>query len=79
MEGGGEIMNNVYINLKDINSGVLNDIFKNQDLVSVEELVDKLEDYYADIEKQQEEIEDLKEYKNQYCELYDKYCRQEII
>lgn len=68
-------MNEVYINLKDINSGVLNDIFKNKDLVSVEELVDKLEDYYADIEEQQEQIDDLKEYKNQYCELYDKYCR----
>lgn len=60
---------NVYINLKDINSGVLNDIFKNQDLVSIEELVDKLEDYYAEIEKQQEEIDDLKEYQRQYCEL----------
>ena len=68
-------MNEVYINLKDINSGVLNDIFKNQDLVSVEELVSKLEDYYAEIEKQQEEIDDLKEYRKQYCELYDKYCR----
>ena len=68
-------MKEVYINLKDINSGVLNDIFKNQDLVSVEELVDKIEDYYAEIEKQQEEIDDLKEYKNQYCELYNKYCR----
>lgn len=68
-------MNNVYINLKDINSGVLNDIFKNQDLVSVKELVSKLEDYYADIEKQKEAIEDLKEYKNQYCELYDQHCR----
>ena len=68
-------MNNVYINLKDINSGVLNDIFKNQDLVSVKELVSKLEDYYAEIEKQQEQIEDLKEYRNQYCELYEQYCR----
>ena len=68
-------MNKVYINLKDINSSGLNNIFKNQDLVSVEELVDKLEDYYAEIEKQQEKIEDLKEYKNQYCELYDQYCR----
>ena len=58
-------MNEVYINLKDINSGVLNDIFRNQDLVSVEELINKLEDYNAEIEKQQEEIEDLKEYKNQ--------------
>lgn len=62
-------MKEVYINLKDINSGVLNDIFKNQDLVSVEELIDKLEDYHAEIEKQQEQIEDLKEYKKQYCEL----------
>lgn len=68
-------MNNVYINLKDINSGVLNDIFKNQDLVSVEELIDKLEEYADVIEKQKEEIDDLKEYKNQYCELCDQYCR----
>ena len=68
-------MNNVYINLKDINSGVLNDISKNKDLVSIEELVDKLEEYADVIEEQEEEIEDLKEYKNQYCELYDKYCR----
>lgn len=68
-------MDNVYINLKDINSRLLNNIFINQDLVSVDELINKLEDYHAEIEKQQEEIEDLKEYKNQYCELYDKYCR----
>ena len=68
-------MNNVYINLKDINSRVLNDIFKNQDLVYIEELVDKLEEYADVIEEQEEKIEDLKEYKNQYCELYDKYCR----
>lgn len=62
-------MKEVYINLKDINSGVLNDIFKNQDLVSIEELVDKLEDYHAEIEKKKEQIDDLKEYKKQYCEL----------
>jgi hypothetical protein len=75
MEGGGEIMNNVYINLKDFYGYNIKKIFGNQDLVSIEELIDKLEDYYAEIEKQQEEIEDLKEYKNQYCELYDQYCR----
>ena len=68
-------MNNVYINLKDINSRVLNDIFKNQDLVSVEELIDKLEEYADVIEEKEEEIDDLKEYKNQYCELYDEYFR----
>lgn len=68
-------MNNVYINLKDINSGVLNDIFRNQDLVSIKEFVDKLEEYADVIEEQEEKIEDLKEYKNQYCELYDQYCR----
>lgn len=68
-------MKNVYINLKDFYGYCIKEIFGNQDLVSVEELVDKLEDYYAEIEKQQEEIDDLKEYKNQYCELYDKYCR----
>ena len=58
----------------EVNKGY-HDYFKNKDLVSVKELVSKLEDYYAEIEKQQEEIEDLKEYKNQYCELYDQYCR----
>lgn len=72
-------MNNVYINLKDINSRLLNNIFINQDLVSVEELIDKLidklEEYAYVIEEQEEIVEDLKEYKNQYCELYDKYCR----
>lgn len=68
-------MDNVYINLKDINSGVLNDIFRNQDLVSVEELIEKLEEFADAIEEQAEEIEDLNEYKNQYCELYDQYCR----
>lgn len=68
-------MKNVYINLKDFYGYCIKEIFGNQDLVSVEELVDKIEDYYAEIEKQQEEIDDLKEYKNQYCELYDKYCR----
>lgn len=68
-------MNNVYINLKNFYGYNIQEIFKNQDLVSIEELIDKLEDYYAEIEKQQEEIEDLKEYKNQYCELYDQYCR----
>lgn len=68
-------MNKVYINLKDINSGVLNDIFKKQDLVSIEELIDKLEEYADIIEEKEEKIEDLKEYKNQYCELYDQYCR----
>ena len=68
-------MSNVYINLKNINSGVLNDIFKNQDLVSVEELIDKLEEYTDIIEEKEEKIEDLKEYRNQYCELYDQYFR----
>ena len=69
-------MSNVYINLKEKNiCDPINDIFKNQDLVSIEELIDKLEEYADVIEEQKEEIEDLKEYKNQYCELYDKYCR----
>lgn len=68
-------MNEVYINLKDINSGVLNDIFENQDLVSIEELIDKLEEYSDTIKEQEEIIGELKEYRNQYCELYDQYCR----
>ena len=51
--------------------------FKYIDLLLKNNSIDikSLEDYYAEIEKQQEEIEDLKEYKNQYCELYDQYCR----
>ena len=45
--------------------------FKYIDLLLKNNSIDikSLEDYYAEIEKQQEEIDDLKEYKNQYCEL----------
>lgn len=68
-------MNNVYINLKYFHGYTIQEIFKNQDLVSIEELIDKLEEYADVIEGQEEKIEDLKEYKNQYCELYDQYCR----
>lgn len=68
-------MNNVYINLKDFYGYNIKKIFENQDLVSIEELIDKLEEYVDIIEEKEEEIEDLKEYKNQYCELYDQYCR----
>ena len=41
----------------------------------LEELIDKLEEYADIIEEKEEKIEDLKAYRNQYCELYDKYCR----
>lgn len=68
-------MNNVYINLKDLSGYNIQEIFKNKDLVSIEELIDKLEEYADIIEEKEEKIDDLKEYKNQYCELYDKYCR----
>lgn len=68
-------MNNVYINLKDFYGYNIKKIFGNQDLVSIEELIDKLEEYVDIIEEKEEKIEDLEEYKNQYCELYDQYCR----
>ena len=47
-------MKEVYINLKDINSDVLKYIFINKDLVSVEELLEKLEEFADVIEEQAE-------------------------
>lgn len=75
MEGDGDIMNNIYINLKELYRYTLKDIFENQDLVSIEELIDKLEEYLDTIKEQEEIIGELKEYRKQYCELYDQYCR----
>lgn len=68
-------MNNVYINLKNFYGYNIQEIFKNQDLVSIEELIDIIENQQDEIENLKEKIDDLKEYKNQYCELYDQYCR----
>ena len=48
-------MNNVYINLKDFYGYTIKEIFRNQDLVTIKELVDKLEEYSDVIEEQAEE------------------------
>lgn len=66
---------NTYFKLSDINISIISDLFKNQDLVSVKELIDIIIEQKDEIENLKEKIDDLKEYKNQYCELYDKYCR----
>ena len=69
-------MNNIYIDLRGLE---IKELFPDKDIISVEDLIEVMIDIYIDNKNKEEEIEDLKEYKEQYCELYDQYCRQEII
>lgn len=65
-------MNNIYIDLRGLE---IKELFPDKDIISVEDLIEVMIGIYIDNKNKEEEIEDLKEYKEQYCELYDKYCR----
>ena len=65
-------MNNIYIDLRGLE---IKELFPDKDIISVEDLIEVMIGIYIDNNNKEEEIENLKEYKNQYCELYDKYCR----
>lgn len=65
-------MNNIYIDLRGLE---IKELFPDKDIISVEDLIEVMIGIYIDNKNKEEEIEDLKEYKNQYCELYDQYCR----
>lgn len=65
-------MNNIYIDLRGLE---IKELFPDKDIISVEDLIEVMIDIYIDNKNKEEEIEDLKEYKEQYCELYDQYCR----
>ena len=69
-------MNNIYIDLRGLE---IKELFPDKDIISVEDLIEVMIGIYIDNNNKEEEIESLKEYKEQYCELYDKYCNQEEI
>lgn len=55
-------MNEVLINIKGWNTGV-NERFKNKDLITLEELLDDYEDLISDYKNLEEELNDMKTYK----------------
>lgn len=55
-------MNEVLINIKGWNTGV-NERFKNKDLITLEELLDDYEDLISDYKNLEEELNDIKTYK----------------
>lgn len=65
-------MNNIYIDLRGLE---IKELFPDKDIISVEDLIEVMIGIYIDNKNKEEQIEDLKEYKEQYCELYDQYCR----
>ena len=44
------------------------------DFIPCDSLMCIIEDLMVELEHKNEEIEDLEEYRKQYCDLYDKYC-----
>jgi uncharacterized protein (UPF0335 family) len=53
-------MDNIYVDMR--NQGyTLSNYFKNKDMVSVEELLTKLEELIDDLENKEEELKDLKQ------------------
>lgn len=69
-------MTEVYINLKDLGDysyEYIKDCFKNKDLVSVEELLDALNETLEDLDKTKEELEEIKKTKN---EEFDEMIRR---
>lgn len=65
-------MNDIYIDLRGLE---IKELFPDKDIISVEDLIEVMIGIYIDNKNKEEEIKNLKEYKEQYCELYDKYCR----
>lgn len=60
-------MNEVFVDVRK-ESSMIREYF-NTDLVTVEELIVAIEDLSGEIEHLEEIIEELKVYKEQYCEL----------
>lgn len=55
-------MDEVYIKIGNIN--VLQKLFKNKDIITIEQLISKLEDIDSEVERLEEKIEKME----QYCE-----------
>ena len=55
-------MNNVFIKTDEMPSWLADKLFKNKDLVSLDEIICALEDTLDDLDHLQEEFDDYKEY-----------------
>lgn len=52
-------LKDIVINIGSYND-TINDIFPNQDLVPIDDLIQKIQDLYCEVDSLKEEIEDLK-------------------
>ena len=59
-------MKDIYV---DIRRSGIEDHFPNKDMVTVDELINKIDELDTKIYRLEKENEDLIEYKNQYCEI----------
>lgn len=65
---------NTYINLKECDDVYVLDEFKNKDLVSVEELLDKISELAAEVEDLKDDLDEVKrEYEDLEQDLEDNY------
>lgn len=63
-----------YVNLKEVNDLYVTDEFKNKDLVSVEELLDKISELSSRVEELEGELEEKqREFNNFEQEVEDNY------
>lgn len=63
-------MKDIYIDIRGLE---VNELFPKQDLVSLEELIDVMEGIYIDNKNKDDEIKELKEYKDENCEEIEKH------
>lgn len=57
-------MKDVYVDIRGLD---IYDLFDNRDFVNVEELVDMLSGIYIDNKNKEDEIDELREFKNNIC------------
>ena len=57
-------MKDVYVDIRELD---IYDLFDNRDFVSIEELVDMLSGIYLDNKNKEDEIDELREFKNNIC------------
>lgn len=58
-------MKDIYVDLRGLE---IKDLFKDQDFVSVEDLVEVMTGIYIDNKNKEEELQDLKEYTDKYVD-----------
>lgn len=64
----------VYVNLKECDDVYVTDEFKNKDLVSVDDLLNKISELAAEVEKLEDDLKEVKrDYKDLEQDLEDNY------